>query len=65
MVRGAWWATARGIAKNRTKLKQLSTCTIKQSLAIGLSYLGGGQSKRHCYSGDKAEVKEMLKRTFL
>ena len=27
MDRGAWWATVHGVAKSRTRLKQLSTCT--------------------------------------
>ena len=27
MIRGAWWATVRGVSKSRRWLKQLSTCT--------------------------------------
>ena len=26
MDRGAWWATVHGVARSRTRLKQLSTC---------------------------------------
>ena len=66
MVRGSRWAIARGIAKSRTQLKQLSTDTSKPSPALVICYFEGRCSlKDTCCSGDKAELKEILKRSFL
>ena len=38
MDRGAWWATVRGVAKSRTRLKRLDTqCLPPPSLSLSLS----------------------------
>ena len=39
MDRGAWWATVHGVAKSRTRLKQLSTGILKPSVFTSLMFL--------------------------
>ena len=44
MDRGTWWATAHGVTKSQTRLKQLSTHT-------GARKTYGSQSRKHLPSG--------------
>ena len=54
MGRGAWWAAVHGVAKSQTRLKRLSSSSIKTSL--GASLVAQTVKASACHEGDPGSI---------